>query len=294
MRIDLHTHTTASDGSDTPAGLVRKAARLGLGALAVTDHDSVDGLAEAVAAGEALVREGGRPVTVIPGIELTTDAEECEVHVLGFHLDRTHPALVARLAAIREERIARARKMVAKLRRLGVPLEWESVWRLAGERGFIGRSQIFRAMQEQRLIPPEHARGAFAHYFSKGGAAYVPHAYLGPEEAIEVIRQAGGVPVLAHPGRLMAGAPPGDALIARLAGNGLLGLEAYYPLHDAGETLHFLRLADRFGLIPTGGTDYHGRFGAAGVALGSCSPPAATLSRLRQAADSMRGKDKGV
>ncbi|HHW15211.1 MAG TPA: PHP domain-containing protein [Firmicutes bacterium] len=293
MRIDLHTHTTASDGSDTPAGLVRKAARLGLVALAVTDHDSVDGLAEALAAGEELAC-GGRPVTVIPGIELTTDTDECEVHVLGLHIDRAHPALVARLEAIREERIARAQAMVAKLQSLGVPLEWEAVWRLAGGRRFIGRSQIFRAMKEQRLIPPEHARGAFAYYFSKGGAAYVPHSYLTPVEAIEAIRQAGGVPVLAHPGRLMAGAPPSDALIAQLTRKGLLGLEAYYPLHDAGETAHFLRLADRLGLIPTGGTDYHGRYGAAGVALGSCSPPASTLIRLRQAADDVRRADKGV
>ncbi|MDI6871261.1 MAG: PHP domain-containing protein [Bacillota bacterium] len=292
MRIDLHTHTTASDGSDTPAGLVRKAERLGLLAVAITDHDTVDGLEEALAAGEAAsAAQAGQaavPVAVIPGIELTTDTATCEVHVLGLYLRHPHPPLLARLDAIREERIARARAMVQKLQQLGVPLEWETVWETASTRGFIGRSQIFRAMKEQRLIPPGRGREAFDYYFSKGGAAYVPHSYLDPEEAIELILGAGGVPVLAHPGRLVAGTASGDDLVKELTEKGLMGLEVYYPTHSAGETAHFLQLAERLGLIPTGGTDYHGRFGAAGVALGSYSPPASTLPRLREAAASLR------
>ncbi len=297
MRIDLHTHTTASDGSDTPAGLVRKAGRLGLLAVAVTDHDTVDGLGEALAAGAEAAnagRAGGRAaVEVIPGIELTTDTATCEVHILGLYLRHPHPPLLARVDAIREERIARARAMVRRLQDLGIPLAWETVWETASTRGFIGRSQIFRAMKGQGLIPPDRTREAFDHYFSKGGVAYVPHSYLNPEEAVRLILDAGGVPVLAHPGRLMAGAPPDDGLISHLTEEGLMGLEAYYPTHDAGETAHFLQLAERLGLIPTGGTDYHGRFGAAGVALGSCSPPAATLPRLREAAGRVRRTRKG-
>lgn len=283
MRIDLHTHTTASDGSDTPAELVRKAARLGLVALAVTDHDTVDGLDEALKAAHGLPE-------VIAGIELTTDTETCEVHVLGLHLDHHHPQLLARIEAIREERIERARAMVEKVRRLGLPLDWETVWETASSRGFIGRGQIFRAMRDQGLIPQGQAREAFAHYFSKGGVAYVPHSYLSPEEAVAAVRAAGGVPVLAHPGRLMSGPPLGDELIGHLAEVGLMGIEAYYPTHDAGETARFLRLAARLDLIPTGGTDYHGRFGAAGVELGSYGPPVSTLSRLREAAEAA-GRD---
>lgn len=281
MRIDLHTHTTASDGSDTPTGLVRKAGRLGIAALAVTDHDTVDGLEEALSAATG-------ETEVIAGIELTTDTTRCEVHVLGLHLNHRHPPLLARLSAIREERIARARLMVEKLQRLGVALDWETVWETASANGFLGRGNIFRAMKERGLIPSGQAREAFSYYFSKEGAAYVPHSYLTPEEAVRVIREAGGVPVLAHPGRLMAGTAPDDELIAHLAGEGLLGIEAYYPTHNAGDVLHYLQLAARLDLIPTGGTDYHGRFGAAGVALGSCSPPADTLGRLRRAAERVR------
>lgn len=290
MRIDLHTHTTASDGSDSPAALVRKASRLGLAALAVTDHDTVDGLAEAMSA-EAVAGHGerrGRRLEVVAGIELTTDTATCEVHILGLYILHPHAPLLLRLAAIRDERIERAREMVRKIQQLGIPLAWETVWETASTNGFIGRSQIFRAMKDQGLIPREHGRDAFAYYFSKDGAAYVPHSYLEPGEAVGLIRDAGGVPVLAHPGRLMSGSPPDDALIAKLTDGGLLGLEVYYPLHDAGETAHFLRLANRLGLIPTGGTDYHGRYGAAGVALGSYSPPATTLNLLRRAAETVR------
>lgn len=287
MRIDLHTHTTASDGSDTPAGLVRKAERLGLAALAVTDHDTVDGLTEALA---VATTEG---LEVIPGIELTTDTATCEVHVLGLYLQHPHHPLQARLENVRAERIARAQAMVKKLQRLGVPLAWETVWETASGNGFVGRGQIFRAMKAQGLLPPEHAREGFNYYFSKTGAAYVPHSYLNPEEAVGLIREAGGVPVLAHPGRLMGGTPPDDGLIAHLTEVGLLGLEAYYPTHGAGETAHFLRLADRLGLIPTGGTDYHGRFGLAGMALGSYSPPEPTLARLREAAEGVRRPEAG-
>jgi predicted metal-dependent phosphoesterase TrpH len=297
LRIDLHTHTTASDGSDTPAGLVRKADRLGLAAVAITDHDTVDGLGEALAAGAEAAKAGGSggraAVEIIPGIELSTDTAACEVHILGLYIDHPHPPLLARVDRIREERIERARIMVRRLQNLGIPLAWEAVWETATTRGFIGRSQIFRAMKGRGLIPPDRTREAFAHYFGKGGVAYVPHSYLDPEEAIRLIRDAGGVPVLAHPGRLTAGVLPDDDLIAPLTEEGLLGLEAYYPTHDAGETLYFLQLAARLGLIPTGGTDYHGRFGAAGVALGSSSPPAETLPRLREAAEQVRGLRKG-
>ncbi|MGE5553877.1 MAG: PHP domain-containing protein [Betaproteobacteria bacterium] len=288
MRIDLHTHTTASDGSDTPADLVRKAGRQGLVAVAVTDHDTVDGLEEALAAGEA-----AHAPEVIPGIELTTDTTRCEVHILGLYLRHPHQPLLARLDKVREARLARAREMVRKLQDRGIPLAWETVWETASARGFIGRNQILRAMKERGLISPDRLREAFDYYFSKGGLAYVPHSYLTPEEAIRLILDAGGVPVLAHPGRLMGGATPDADLIAGLTEEGLRGIEAYYPTHDAGETARFLQLAERLDLIPTGGTDYHGCYGAAGVALGSCSPPLSTLARLHEVAAGIRRAQRG-
>ncbi|MGE5509399.1 MAG: PHP domain-containing protein [Chitinophagales bacterium] len=281
MNIDLHTHTTASDGSDSPSELVAKAGRLGLDALGVTDHDTVDGLDEALV-------QTVPGLEVVPGIEFTTDTATTEVHLLGYYLDHHHPELLALVATIREERIARAREMVSRLGRLGLPVPWEEVWEAASRRGFVGRGQIVRVMKRRGLVPsePERAKEFLNRYLSREGAAYVPHSYLNPEQAIAAIRRAGGVPVLAHPGRAMTGVAIDDGLIARLTGAGLLGLEAYYPSYEPGDTLHLLRVAERLGLIPTGGTDYHGRFGA--TPLGSCSPPGSTLGRLKEAADKVR------
>lgn len=278
----MHVHTTASDGSDSPTQVVRKAAELGLAGLSITDHDAVSGLAEGSAEADRL------RVYFIPGIELTADADVAEVHILGYHIDYEDAALLAKLDAIREGRVERAKEMVRRVQALGIDLSWEEVWSLAAGQGSVGRGQIFRAMLAKGLIPRDSAGETFQRYFSKDGLAYVEHYYLSPPEAVEMVVKAGGVPVLAHPGRAAA-----DQLIGDLVRRGLAGIEAYYPAHDPSTIAHYLAIANRFGLIATGGTDYHGRFSYRSIELGTFTAPVEVLDRLREAAQRIRASGGG-
>ena len=272
MKYDLHLHTTASDGRLTPSELVALALERGLEVISVTDHDSVGGIGEAlVAAGS-----GGR-MTVIPGVEINTDLATGELHVLGYFIDYLDGDLVAALARIRESRVGRAQKMLAKLRELGLPLEWQRVQDLArGES--ICRPHIAQAMLEKGYVSDE--KEAFERYIGRDGPAYVGREKVGPADAVGIVKNAGGIPVLAHP----ADIANVDNLIVELKAAGLAGIEAYYGQYDSKTVRRIVKMADRHALLTTGGTDYHHFQDDRETQLGSVDIPLSSIENLFAAA----------
>lgn len=265
--VDLHTHSTASDGILTPAALVAKAAGLGITFLSLTDHDTIDGVKPALEAAQPYPG-----LTIIPGIELNTDIEGGEIHILGYFINFTDLALKVELERIRYGRQRRAHRIVEKLGCLGINLDWDDIQKLA-DGGSIGRPHIARAMQEKGHI--EHFEDAFNQYIGNGGPAYVEREKLLPEEAVHIVIEAGGVPVLAHP--YTSGDP--EAAVARLVPEGLAGIEAYYYEHTPEQTDFLVKLADRLGLVATGGSDFHGT-GSSGGELGSVDVPLDAANHL--------------
>ena len=245
-RIDLHTHSTASDGLLTPAELVRQAHETGLDLIGLVDHDSTEGLAEAQAAGARL------GVTIIPGVEINTDLRGGgEAHVLGYYLSLDDPTLAATLRALRDARERRGERMANRLRDAGFAISWERVRELAG--GAVGRPHVARALIEAGYATD--VSDAFARYLSKGQVGFIPRYKLSPEDAIHIIRAARGVPVLAHPSYVPH---LEEQVLPELVKAGLEGLECYYGQYDGATEARLLALAERFGLIATGGSDYHG------------------------------------
>jgi predicted metal-dependent phosphoesterase TrpH len=242
----------------------------GVGTLALTDHDTTDGLAEALDAGRT------SHVDVIPGVEINTDVDEHEVHVLGYFIEYTQEEFQAFLRWMRAGRLERAERMVEKLRALGVPVEWGRVREIAAGAA-VGRPHVARALVEVGWVgsPQE----AFARLLPRTGPAYVPRVKLAPEEAVETILRAGGVPVLAHPG-WTAGGPILERL-PDLVQHGLCGIEVYYPDHTPVQVSAYLELARQYGLVATGGTDYHGGGIATRVPLGSVEIPPDVVPALR-------------
>jgi predicted metal-dependent phosphoesterase TrpH len=269
-KLDLHTHTNASDGRLAPAALVALAGQVDVTTLAITDHDTTDGLAEARAAA------GAAGVEIITGIEFGCDMPHGEVHMLGYLFDATHPALRARLAWLREGRVERGRAMVAKLNALGLPIRWERVQAIAGA-GSVGRPHVAQALIEAGVVADTNE--AFSRYLAWGGPAYVPRRRLTPPDVIALIREAGGVVSLAHPAHI----PDLEAQLAPLAAAGLAGLETYYGEYDAPTVTWLAGLAARFNLVPTGGSDYHAREIKDHAMLGAGPPvPLDTVARLRE------------
>jgi 3',5'-nucleoside bisphosphate phosphatase len=282
LGVDLHTHSTASDGLLAPQELVEEAARRGLTTIALTDHDTVRGVDEAVAAGERL------GVEVIPGVELGSDVAGREVHLLGYFVDPTSSALLAALQGLAARRRDRMALMVARLNDLGVPVALDEVLALAGP-GSVGRPHLARALVGRGVATS--VSDAFDRFLAAGRPAYVRRQPFTPEEAVALILAAGGVPTLAHP--LTTGDP--EAMVERLNPAGLAGLEVYYGEYDA-ETREWLRaLADRHGMVPTGGSDYHGEGFKPGRNLGGAAVPPACLALLRAAAPARRrGRRSGA
>ena len=244
MEVDLHIHTTASDGTSTPQEVVEIAAHYGLRAIAITDHDEVGGITPALLAGRLT------GIEVIPGIEINTEYEQREVHILGYLIDYHDPKLLAQLKRLQDARLIRISKIVNALRQLGLPIELSRVRELAGN-GSIGRPHIGMAMIEQGYV--KSIQEAFHRFIGFGCPAYVPRYKIGPEEVVEMILGAKGVPILAHPGLVNR-----DDLIPKLVKVGLQGLEVYYPEHEPWMVGKYLKLTDKYGLIATGGSDYHG------------------------------------
>ncbi len=259
--VDLHVHSTASDGLYRPEVLVERANDLGLKYLALTDHDTVDGIAAARRAAATFP-----DLTFIPGVELSTDTEKGETHVLGYYISENDAAFLAELEKFRDSRDTRARRMVEKLAGLGMPLDWDRVREIAGEGTSIGRPHIARALVEKGYI--EKFEDAFDNCLESGGPAYVERIKMTPEEAASLILRTGGVPVLAHP--FTTGEP--ETMVQRLKKAGLAGIEAYYHENTPEQTEDMLALAARYGLLVTGGSDYHGE-GMSGGVLGSVDIP---------------------
>jgi hypothetical protein len=276
--IDLHCHTTASDGRHSPTDLVQMAAELGLRAIAVCDHDSTEGLDEALAAG----RVAG--IEVIPAVELSCDVAEGELHMLGYYPNYAQGSFQAELSRLREGRVGRAQAMVGKLIALGYPISFERVQDLAGD-GAIGRPHIAQALIEARLV--QNKGEAFDRLIGRRGPAYVERAKLSPVDACRMIRSVGGLPVFAHPfialasGRVLEPMPVEPALPA-LVEAGLAGLEVYYPNYTPALIDRLLRLSRQYGLLVTGGSDFHGE-GSAGAALGGVYVPPKCLAALKEA-----------
>lgn len=283
VRIDLHTHSTASDGMAAPAAVVRRAAEAAVTVIALTDHDTVAGHAEAAAA----LRPGQ---TFLPGAELSCDLDGASLHLLAYLFDPAKPALAAELSRLRGDRERRARAMVHRLRELGTPVTWTQVRRLAGGEA-VGRPHVARAMVEAGVV--DQVETAFSHaWLAPGGRAHVPKYAPDPVRAIRLVRAAGGVTVLAHPyasgrdvpanGR-QAGQPHerGDRVretIERLAAAGLCGLEVDHPGHDVAARAELRALAAELDLVATGGSDHHGAPGEGG--LGSSGADAGAYERL--------------
>jgi predicted metal-dependent phosphoesterase TrpH len=255
-------HSTRSDGSFAPGDLVREVARAGISAFALTDHDTLEGLDEAREAAVAL------GIEAIPGVEVTARFAPRAMHVLGYGFDPREPRLLDLLSEVRAGRTERNARILDRLAALGCPLTLDDV--CAGEvdrRGTLGRPHIAAALVRRGFAPD--ARAAFALYLRDGGPAYVGAEVVEPEEVVAAIRGAGGVAVLAHPRQLRLEDPAAwPALFARLAAAGFAGVEVQHPSQDALQREAFLRLAEAHGLVPSGGSDFHGLAKPA-VALGT-------------------------
>ena len=247
MRADLHLHSTASDGVYAPQEVVRRAAQAGFDTLALTDHDSVDGIAQAQEAAQAL------GVRLIAGVELSCGAQK-EIHVLGYGVDPRSAALLAFCGRRRAQREERAEKIVRRLCELGRPVSLDRVRELA--RGVMARPHIARAMVEAGHAAT--VAEAFERYLSPGRPAYVPKEDVKVAEAAALIARAGGVSVLAHPMQLKLGEMALEALISEWKAQGLAGIEVYHPSAQNNHAAYLLHLARREGLLVTGGSDFHG------------------------------------
>jgi predicted metal-dependent phosphoesterase TrpH len=266
-QVDLHLHTTASDGVYAPSAVVALARARGLQTIAITDHDSVAGVAEALAV-------AGHELEVIPGVEINTDVPHSEVHILGYYLDDHHAELQDVLQKLQDFRRDRARRMVEKLARLGLPLDWERVASLAGD-GAVGRPHVAQALVERGYMAD--VSQAFDRYIGREGPAYVERYRLAPTEATRLIVRAGGLPVLAHP----IGLENLPSLLDELTAAGLVGLEAYYTGYLPEETQSLLALAQKYGLVATGGSDFHGGGILPHADLGAVFVPMEAVAALR-------------
>ncbi|MFI1280280.1 PHP domain-containing protein [Streptomyces sp. NPDC020858] len=249
MRIDLHAHSTASDGTDTPAELMRNAAGAGLDVVALTDHDTVRGYGEALAA----LPTG---LTLVTGAELSCRLDGVGVHMLAYLFDPEEPELARERELVRDDRTPRAQSMVGKLQALGVDVTWEQVARIAGE-GSVGRPHIATALVELGVVPT--VSDAFTpDWLADGGRAYAEKHELDPFDAIRLVKAAGGVTVFAHPAAVKRGRCVPEAAIAELAAAGLDGIEVDHMDHDADTRARLRGLAGDLGLLTTGSSDYHG------------------------------------
>jgi len=272
--VDLHLHTLASDGRLTPSELIGLVAQTGLKVVSISDHDSTEGLAEAYEAAKS-----HPDLTIIPGIELSTDIPGDEIHMLGYFMNYKDESFQHTLSIFREGRLERGRLMVEKLATLGIHIEWERVKEIAGE-GSVGRPHIALAMVEKGYF--KEPKGPFAEYLGRNGKAYVERAKMTPAEGVEILTNVGGVAVLAHPASLSEL----DYKVAELKEAGLQGIEVHYAAYSTATIRYLSEVAKKHDLIPCGGSDYH-CLGNSGEALpGTQGPPMQTVFELMKASGS--------
>jgi predicted metal-dependent phosphoesterase TrpH len=272
-RADLHSHSNASDGTTPPADVMARAAAAGLDVIALTDHDTVAGHAEAAAA----LPPG---LTLLPGMELSCRLQGHSVHVLSYLFDPAYPQLAQETARIRDSRVTRAREMVRRLTELGVPVTWEQVADIAGG-GVVGRPHIARALAAAGVVATP-ADAFSPEWIGPGGRAYVRRYALDPVAAVGLVRAAGGVTVLAHARGDARGWAIPDDVIAELAAAGLTGLEVNHPQHSEPVREQLRALAAALGLVPSGGSDDHGAL--TGFRIGTEIAPPGSYQRLIESA----------
>jgi predicted metal-dependent phosphoesterase TrpH len=277
--IDLHVHTTCSDGTFTPNEAVQFARQRGLETVAITDHDTIDGLTEAFLAG------GEAGIQVVPGVEFSTVHDGEGVHLLAYYMDLDAPAFVSELGRLREDRFSRGERMVAKLRELGYPISFDRVREIAGG-GTIVRPHVAKALVEAGVVPS--VKDAFTdRYIGTGGPAYVEKQAMDPPAALSLIHGAGGVCVLAHPGTWRETDPVPDGLIEGLIEAGLDGVEAHHPEHTPELEAHYVAIAERAGIFWTGSSDCHGTLYDP-VRMGMRTTPPEQFEQLKARAAELR------
>ncbi len=266
MVADLHVHTTASDGRCTPEEVWRQAISSGLSHVAITDHDTIDGVL-------ALTGKTECGPVLIPGIEFSTDLPACEVHILGYMFDLANPELNRQIALIAADRLTRAERMVKKVTALGYPINYDRVLAIAGGAASVGRPHVAHALVEQGYFPDIGT--VFDVLLERKKPGYLPHYKLTPADTVALIKNAGGMAVLAHPGQV-----GDDAVVRAMLGLGMDGLEVYHPSHDKSATARYLALAAEYRLAVTGGSDFHGIPGRYPETLGEFTVPADLAQRL--------------
>ena len=265
--IDLHTHTTASDGQDTPAELVNFAVQQGISVLGVTDHDTVEALAQV----QRHADEAG--ITLIPGVELSTTVDRAEVHVLGYFVDINDDGFTGALAELAANRVSRIERMIEKLHGLGYHIDGDSILAQA-DFGTIGRPHVARALIE--IGAATDVSDAFDRFLKAGRPGYIPRDPFLPEDAVKLLADHGAIPTLAHP----YSTRDIEGTLKRLVPAGLRGFETYYAEYSPEQHTELRAIADSWGLIPTGGSDYHGIGFREGRILGSAPVPAEVAERL--------------
>lgn len=273
-RVDLHCHSTASDGLYTPDALVRYAADRGVRTIALTDHDTTAGIRSASTAGAV------SNVTVVPGVELSSEIDGLQAHILGYFIDPDSESLQAEFRWMNESRRDRIERICRNLQRAGLPISSDEVFELAGD-STVGRPHVARVLVRHGYA--SDVSDAFRHYLVRGTPGYATSEKITPEGAIRAIRQAGGVAVLAHP---WSTRNP-EAAVARLVDDGLTGVECYYAEYQQSVQGDLAALAANHGLVATGGSDFHGP-GVKAADLGSVLVPPAAVDRLRLAAEAAR------
>ena len=278
-RADLHMHTTLSDGKLTPTELVRLLHTRGVEVAAISDHDSTEGLDEAFAEADRL---GG--IQLIPGVEISADHptdDKADVHVLGYFLDRKNPTLTERLHLFRDDRWLRGKRMVERLNEIGYLIEWERVQQIAGDAG-IGRPHIAQALVERGYIPT--IKDAFNGLLEDHGPAYVGRSRISMRESVELIRGAGGVAVLAHPLFIQ----DWRTLLPTIGEMGFEGFEVHYGDFNPEQRRELADLADQYGMLQCGGSDYHAMGHESESLPGTAGPPAETADELERRARAHR------
>lgn len=276
MAIDLHVHTTASDGTLSPTAVVQYAKNRGLEAIAVTDHDTVQGLAEAAAAGLSAGFE------VVPGVEISAEFSGGALHILGYYIDFNDSSLIQRLSVLQNARAERNPKIVRKLQSLGFSISFDEVEQEAGG-GLVGRPHFAQVLLKKGCV--KSLQEAFDKFLKKGAPAYEEKFRFPTQEAISMIIDAGGIPVLGHPVTLNCNGEQLEAKVKEWKKQGLQGIEVYYSDHNAAQTRQYETLARTCGLIPTGGSDFHGRMIKGielGIGKGNLDIPYSILQELKQ------------
>ncbi|MBD3380439.1 MAG: PHP domain-containing protein [Candidatus Omnitrophica bacterium] len=273
---DLHVHTAFSDGVLLPEKVVEKALGLGLRAIAVTDHDCVDGIAPSVSAAE------GTTLEIIPGVEISAAAGDREIHVLGYFIEPRDPGLLKTLQKMKHNRMVRMRGILANLKKRGVSVDEDKVFANSGE-GTLGRMHLARVLKEEGVV--RNTWEAFDKFLGDGRPCHIKHKRLDYRKCIELILGAGGVPVLAHPATMGS-----DEYIPAYISAGLRGIEAYHSKHRPSASRKYCRMCGELGLIATGGSDCHGVAGWTGeIMLGKVTVPYGVVENLREEAVKVRG-----